>query len=313
LFGAYQVIGGHMTVGQTIAVNTWLLMSMSPINILASQYMFMHQILGSVQRVLDILDIPIESDDINRTESLQNRKPTIELSNVNFQYGDTLEPVLQGVDLKIGSGERIALIGCSGAGKSTIVSLLLGMYKPTSGEIKVCGIDISKVRLDSLRSYIAVVSQDVLLMNSTIIENIRYGDSTATEADVQKAAKAAGAADFIEALPLGYYTVIGERGTTLSGGQRQRIAIAQAFLRNAPILILDEATSAIDLETEYIIHESLKTLTIGKTVILISHRQSVLQNVDRIAILENGQIKSTYTPSQFIQDELSNVLTLESS
>lgn len=308
LFGAYQVISGHMTVGQIIAINTWLLMSMSPINILASQYMFMHQILGSVQRVLDILDIQLESDDLNRVEHLQNRQPTIELIDVNFQYGDTLTPVLQGVNLDIRSGERIAIIGCSGAGKSTIVSLLLGMYKPTSGEIRVCGIDITKVRLDSLRNYIAVVSQDVLLMNNTVLENIRYGDPNASEVAVRSAAQTAGADSFIEALPLGYNTVIGERGTILSGGQKQRIAIAQAFLRNAPILILDEATSAIDLETESMIYESLKKLMVGRTVILISHRDSVLQSVNRIAVLDSGRIVGTYEPTEFIQNELSYTL-----
>lgn len=304
LFGAYQVIDGKMTIGQTVAVNTWLIMSMSPVNILANQYMFMNQVMGSVQRVWDILNIPLESDDTNRTEYLRNGQPTIELIDVNFQYKKTLAPVLHGVNLEIRSGERIALIGCSGAGKSTIVSLLLGMYKPTSGEIKVCGLDITTVRLDSLRSYIAVVSQDALLMNNTVFENIRYGNPDATDDDVRRAAKTAGADSFIVALPKGYDTVIGERGTTLSGGQRQRIAIAQAFLRNAPIIILDEATSAVDLETESIIHDSLNNLMIGKTVIIISHRQSVLHNVDRIALLEGGQIVGIFNPADFIRGEL---------
>lgn len=311
LYGAYQVIEGGMTIGQTVAVNTWLLMSMSPVNVLANQFMFMHQVMGSVQRVLDILRIPLESDDPERTEYLMNMQPTIEFIDVAFRYGDTLTQVLHGVNLEIHSGERIALVGCSGAGKSTIVSLLLGMHKPTLGEIRVCGIDISRVRLDSLRDYIAVVSQDVLLMNNTVFENIRYGNPDAAEDAVTAAAQAAGADGFIEALPQGYQTVIGERGATLSGGQRQRIAIAQAFLRDAPILILDEATSAVDLETESIIHESLNRLMAGKTVILISHRESVLQSVDRIAVLEFGRIVRICTPSEFMRDELTHPLLSE--
>jgi len=295
LFGAEQVIRGHMTIGAVVAIQTWLTMTAGPINQLAQQYLHLQQILGSVQRVLDLFEIPPEGEEPQRTHLLPEEAGGIVFEDVAFRYGPDRAPVLQGLSLTVRRGEKLAIAGVSGAGKTTIVSLLMGLYRPEKGVIRIGGYDIATVRLESLRGRIALVSQDPFLFNTSVLENIRYGRPGASEEEVVAAARAACAHEFILQLPQGYGTEVGERGVTLSGGQRQRIAIARAFLKEAPILILDEATAAVDVEAESLIQESLERLMRGKTVIVISHRLSALQAADRIAVLEGGRIVATGT------------------
>ncbi len=322
LFGAYQVILGRMSIGDIVAVGTWLTMTGGPISQLAQQYLNMQQVIGSVQRVLELLDIPTESGDPRRTLTLPSELGAIRFENVAFSYDPSGLPVLVDVSVGIEKGEKLAIVGSSGAGKTTIVGLLMGLYIPTSGAILIDGYDTSRLRLDSLRSKIALVSQDTFLFNLSVMDNIRYARPDASEDDVVKAAKAAYAHDFISRLPSGYTTVIGERGVTLSGGQRQRLAIAQAFLKDAPILVLDEAMSAVDSEAEEMIQESLRRLMQDKTVVLISHRMSALDLADKIAVLADGTIVATGSHADLLQSsalyrtlwtlQQSGALTLES-
>jgi ABC-type multidrug transport system fused ATPase/permease subunit len=268
-------------------------MTGGPISQLAQQYLNMQQVIGSVQRVLEMLDIPTESDDPRRTVALPAEVGAVRFEDVAFSYDPSGPPVLVDVNFEVERGEKLAIVGSSGAGKTTIVGLLMGLYNPTRGAILVDGYDISRLRLDSLRSRIALVSQDTFLFNTPVMDNIRYARPDASEDDVVEAARAAYAHDFISRLPSGYATVIGERGVTLSGGQRQRLAIAQAFLKGAPILVLDEAMSAVDSEAEEMIQESLRRLMRDKTVVLISHRMSALDLADKIAVLADGTIVAT--------------------
>jgi ATP-binding cassette subfamily B protein len=200
------------------------------------------------------------------------------------------------VDIKIAAGERVGLVGASGAGKSTMLSLLQRFYDPNEGRILIDGQDISRVTQESLRQGIAVVPQDISLFHRSVLENIRYARPTATEAEVLAAAEMAHCRDFIEALPEGFDTVVGDRGTKLSGGQRQRLAIARALLKNAPVLLLDEATSALDTGSEQAIQAALDTLMEGRTVIAIAHRLSTLQSFDRIIVMDQGRVIDDGSP-----------------
>jgi ATP-binding cassette subfamily B protein len=204
--------------------------------------------------------------------------------------------ILKGVDIKIAAGERVGLVGASGAGKSTMLSLLQRFYDPNEGRILIDGQDISRVTQESLRQGIAVVPQDISLFHRSVLENIRYARPTATEAEVLAAAEMAHCREFIEALPEGFDTVVGDRGTKLSGGQRQRLAIARALLKNAPVLLLDEATSALDTGSEQAIQAALDTLMEGRTVIAIAHRLSTLQSFDRIIVMDQGRVIDDGSP-----------------
>ena len=210
-------------------------------------------------------------------------------NNITYHYNNK-ENLFEKFNLKIKSGEKVGLVGHSGSGKSTLIKLLVRYYDVTGGKIIVGGEDIKQVRQESLRAKIAVIPQDTTLFNRTIMENIRYGNVYASDADVIKAAKMAYADEFIRELPHGYNSKVGERGVMLSGGERQRIAIARAILKDAPILILDEATSALDSESERYIQKSLKKLMRGKTVIAIAHRLSTLKEMDRLVVMDKGKI-----------------------
>ena len=201
--------------------------------------------------------------------------------------------VIKSISLKINQGEKIAFVGQSGAGKSTLVSLLLRFYEVTKGEISINNVNINEYNLTNLRENIAIVPQEVMLFGGTIKENILYGKPNSTDVDVEEAAKKANAHDFISSFPEGYKTLVGERGIQLSGGQKQRIAIARAVLRNPKILILDEATSSLDSESESLVQEALEKLMIGRTSIIIAHRLSTIKNVDTIYVIENGKISET--------------------
>jgi len=226
---------------------------------------------------------------------------SITLENVKFSYTDSADRrVFDGLNLSIPACQKIGLIGPSGAGKSSLVSLIMRFYDINEGRILVGGQDIAAVTQESLRRQIAVIPQDTSLFHRSLIDNIRYGDLSATDEQVIEAAKKAYADDFIKDLPLGYNTMVGERGVRLSGGQRQRIAIARAILKNAPILVLDEATSALDSESERAIQDSLEDLMKGKTVIAIAHRLSTIRYMDRLIVMDEGRIVQDGTHDELL-------------
>lgn len=243
---------------------------------------------GGLKRLEDVLLAPIEVADAPDARPLGRAQGRLDFAGVSFAYG--AEPVLRDLTLTIPAGQSVALVGPSGAGKSTFVNLVPRFFDPRQGAITLDGLDLRSVRQFDLRANIALVSQEPVLFDDSILENIRLGREGATEAEVRAAARLAGALGFIEALPEGFATRVGERGSGLSGGQRQRISIARAFLKDAPILILDEATSALDTETERAIQESLQLLMKGRTTLIVAHRFSTIRDVDRVLVFEQGRV-----------------------
>lgn len=248
--------------------------------------------------MVEMLDLPHEIQDARGAKALPVKKGEILFDAVTFSYGE--KTVLNTFDLRIAPGEKIALVGSSGAGKSTVVKLLFRFYDVTGGAIKIDGMDIRKVTQDSLRQHIALVPQEPILFHRSLLENIRYGRPQATEKEVIRAAKLAHCDEFIQELPERYQTHVGERGVKLSGGERQRVAIARAILKDAPILVLDEATSSLDSESEGLIQDALRTLMKNKTTIVIAHRLSTIMSMDRIVIMDEGRVADTGTHEQLV-------------
>lgn len=246
---------------------------------------------------LQALMVPHDMPESPTARALQAPSGQISFHDVDFSYAEG-RPVLRRIQMVVAAGERIGLVGRSGSGKTTMLALLQRQYDPTSGRITIDGADIAGLSRQSLASTMSVVSQDVQLFHRSVMENIRYGRPDATDEEVFEAVRAACANDFVEGLPEGYATPVGERGLRLSGGQRQRLAIARAFLRNAPILLLDEATSALDSESEVSVHEALDRLARGRTVLAVAHRLSTLRDFDRIVVLENGRIVDHGKPDE---------------
>ncbi len=253
-----------------------------------------------IERFCEIMDAPQDIIEKPDAKELKNVKGEIDFDNVTFHYSDDNTEVLSGVDLHVPSGTSVALVGPSGGGKTTMCNLIPRFYDVTEGRITIDGIDIKDVTLKSLRSSIGVVQQDVYLFSGTVFDNIEYGKPGASREEVIEAAKAAGAHEFISALPDGYDTYVGERGVKLSGGQKQRISIARVFLKNPPILILDEATSALDNESEKVVQESLERLASGRTVLTIAHRLTTIKNSDKILVLTEKGIEEEGTHQELI-------------
>ena len=253
-----------------------------------------------IERFCEIMDAPQDIIEKPDAKELKNVKGEIDFDNVTFHYSDDDTEVLSGVDLHVPSGTSVALVGPSGGGKTTMCNLIPRFYDVTEGKITIDGIDIKDVTLKSLRSSIGVVQQDVYLFSGTVFDNIEYGKPGASREEVIEAAKAAGAHEFISALPDGYDTYVGERGVKLSGGQKQRISIARVFLKNPPILILDEATSALDNESEKVVQESLERLASGRTVLTIAHRLTTIKNSDKILVLTEKGIEEEGTHQELI-------------
>jgi len=290
LFGAHEVIAGRMTTGMMITFWTTLGLFYMPLQRLTDLAAVIANAGAAIDRIFDIFDIAPDIADAEGALALPAKiEGRVELRNVSFGY-DPEVPILKGLNLDIKPGEVIAFVGPSGAGKSTLVNLVPRFYDVTGGEILVDGHNIAGVKVKSLRNNIGMVLQDNILFTGTIKENILYGRPGATDEEIIEAAVAANAHHFIEALPEGYETEIGERGTKLSGGQKQRLAITRAFLRDPRILILDEATSALDSESEKLIQNALNRLMIGRTTLIIAHRLSTILHADKIVAMQDGRI-----------------------
>jgi ATP-binding cassette subfamily B protein/subfamily B ATP-binding cassette protein MsbA len=288
--GGYWVIDGTLTPGTLVAFMLYMGLFYTPINQIHGINHMLQHALASCDRVFEVIDQ--QPAVVERADAITLSAPAagdVHFDAVGFHYAPTI-PVLESVSFKVPAGQHVALVGASGAGKSTCVKLLMRFYDRTEGQITLDGMDINDLSLASLRDQIALVSQDPFLFNGTVRDNILYGKMGASDEQMIKAAKAAQVDGFIRTLPHGYDTRIGERGIKLSGGERTRIAIARSLLKNPPIVILDEATAAVDTATERLIQEAMETLTRGRTTFIIAHRLSTLRTVDRILVLENGRV-----------------------
>ncbi len=282
-------IQGRMSIGTLAILQTYLIFLFNQVWDFGRLIRTVYEQMANAKEMIQIMEQKIEIQDVAKAKKLKVNGGAITFERVSFSYISE-RGVLRDFSLHVTSGEKIALVGSSGAGKSTVTKLLLRFFDLTAGRMTIDGQDISKVTQDSLRANIALVPQDPLLFHRTLEENIRYGNPQASKADVVKAAKQAHCHDFISALPDGYASLVGERGVKLSGGERQRVAVARAILMNAPILILDEATSSLDSESEGLIQDALKKLMKGKTVIAIAHRLSTIMQMDRIIVMQDGGV-----------------------
>lgn len=300
-FGGRLVVQGGLPIADLVAFFLYLDLFYQPVRNLSNAWEAIQNALAGADRVSDLLGQEPELQLLGDAQSITGRSAgRLTFENVDFYYQPD-EKVLEDINLEIPSQSVVALVGPTGVGKSTMASLIPRFYDVCSGSIKLDGVDIRKIQLESLRKQISIVLQDVFLFYGTVHENILFGNPDATQSQVIEAAKAANAHDFISQLPEGYETMIGERGVKLSGGQKQRISIARALLRDSPILILDEATSAVDTETELLIQEALERLMVGRTTILIAHRLSTIYNADQIVVLDENRIAEIGSHNELIQ------------
>ncbi|MCF6147375.1 MAG: ABC transporter ATP-binding protein [Candidatus Kuenenia sp.] len=290
--GGYKVLQGQLSAGTFVIFFPYLQMMYGPITGLTRFYNQVQRAIASTERVFEVLDTPVELKDAPDASALPVVKGFVEFKHVHFMYGDAKE-VLTDININVRPGQMIAFVGPSGSGKTTLTKLLPRFYDPTKGDIFIDGQNIKNVTLDSLRKQMAMVLQETFLFNDTVRINIAYARSDAVEKDIIDAAQAANAHEFIMQLPNGYDSIIGERGVKLSGGQKQRIAIARAILANPRILILDEATSSVDTETEQLIQNAIYRLVKNRTTFVIAHRLSTILHADMIVVLENGRIIET--------------------
>jgi subfamily B ATP-binding cassette protein MsbA len=287
-FGGSKVMNGQMSAADFFSFITAMALVYTPFKRLTGSYNDFQRCMGAAERVFEIIDQHPDIIDSPDAVSLEKVQGNVTFCNVSFSFGDTC--VLRNISLTARRGDIIALVGPSGGGKTTLVSLIPRFYDVSEGCVQVDDHDVRSVRLDSLMSQVALVDQETTLFNDTLANNIRYGKPGASDMEVETAARAAFAHDFISEMPEGYATSIGDRGVRLSGGQRQRICIARALLKNAPILILDEATSALDTESEQMVQNALNNLMQNRTTFVIAHRLSTILNADRIIVLDKGEI-----------------------
>jgi subfamily B ATP-binding cassette protein MsbA len=299
-YGFYLVFHNKITMGDLLSFFAAIGMMYTPIRRLGNANNNLQQARAASERIFYLLD---QQPEVDGTKNLTEIKNEIVFDNVRFIYPGTRKKVLDDINFRVKKGELVAIVGKSGAGKTTLVDMLPGFYKPVSGSIFIDGIDVNDITLESLRKNIGIVSQDIILFNETVMDNIALGKLDATEEEIKEAAKAAYAHDFIKEMLHGYNTIIGERGIRLSGGQKQRISIARALLKNPPILILDEATSSLDTASEIIVQKALDTLMTNRTTFVIAHRLSTVRKADKILVLDKGKIIETGTHEELLSKE----------
>ncbi len=295
----YVALAG-LSAGDFLALQGGLILLYPPSKALSRIHIMLQKCLAATTKVFELMDREVDIKEVENPVPLGDSRGAIAFENVTFAYGKGT-PAVQGINLDIAPGKTFALVGQSGAGKSTMLSLIMRFYDPKEGTIRVDGHDIRQLSLASLRDNIGIVNQDTFLFHDTIYENIRYGKLEATKNEIEHAAKLAFAHEFILEQENGYDTVVGDKGCALSGGQQQRVSIARAILRNAPILLLDEATSALDSESEQKIQKALETLAAGKTVIAIAHRLSTILKADQIVVMEQGTIRDIGTHAELLE------------
>ena len=297
---AFRINAGALTMSEFAAFIAALLLMSQPARALGTLNAVVQEGFGAFERMLALIDTRPSIQSKEGAVELPRSKGAVKFEAVSFSYNDDVH-ALNDVSIDIPAGAHIALVGASGAGKSTLVNLLPRLFDPTSGRILIDGVDIAGVTISSLRSQIALVSQDAIVFNTSALENIAFGRPGAARADIIRAAEAAAANEFISTLPNAYDTPLGEGGANLSGGQRQRIALARAFLKNAPILLLDEPTSALDAESEAKIQGALDALLKDRTTLVIAHRLATVKSADKIVVLDDGKVVETGSHDELIE------------
>jgi len=302
-YAGYQVINGSLSIGTMVAFIAYIDRLYGPLRRLVNSSTSLTQSFASMDRVFELMEEKYDVTDKEDAIELPPMSGKIEFDKVRFSYEKDGEVVLNDIDFTVNPGETVAFVGMSGGGKSTVISLIPRFYDVTGGAVRIDGYDLRDVTVKSLRDQIGIVLQDSILFSDSVKSNILMGNPDASDEEVIAAAKAANAHDFIESLPLGYDTKVGERGVKLSGGQKQRVAIARVFLKNPPLLVLDEATSALDLESEALIQESLERLASDRTTLVVAHRLSTITHADKILVIDSGELKEMGTHEQLMNEQ----------
>jgi ABC-type multidrug transport system fused ATPase/permease subunit len=303
-YGVILVQDGLMSVGDLFTFILYSVFVGASLGGIADLYSQLQKAIGATENLLEIFDEETETHTEQKDSKQMVEKGAISFQSVSFNYPNREDnPVLQDLSFDIAAGQQVALVGPSGAGKTTITALLLKFYNASAGEIKVDGVPLSEYKLENLRQAMAIVPQDVVLFGGSIFDNILYGKPNASKAEVAEAARKANAAEFIESFPEKYETLVGERGIQLSGGQRQRIAIARAILKNPKILILDEATSSLDSQSEQLVQEALDELMKDRTSLVIAHRLSTIQKAHKILVLQAGKLVESGSHEELFNKE----------